>query len=311
MERRKIFFNEELHKYTDEYSNVYVSTTTYIKKYHANFEEKQEEIARHCERAGRNPRHEKYAKYKGRTAAQLLALWKQAGDHGRTRGNVKHNYLEQQVKSVNGYNRVAGDYINDLIYTIPDILDNHSFGLINPDILLTLDLKQLYPPIYSLIEGLVASGYRLYAEIGTYNPLTLISGLIDLLAVKDNDFLIIDWKTNKAPIKFESGYWEKDRDGELLDVFKSTEEFFYYPVAHLVDSQGNRYAAQLSTYAELTANFSLNHKGTILCQIRDTKSDGEVVELIPMPNLRTEVVAMMDHFHSNRVLNSQTNIFMV
>ncbi len=33
--------------------------------------------------------------------------------------------------------------------------------------------------------------------------------LVDILFVKGDEFFILDWKTNKAPIRFEGGYWVK------------------------------------------------------------------------------------------------------
>ena len=62
---RILYFNEEEHKYTDDLGNGYISVTTLIGKYTQEF--KKEEIAAACERIGKNPRHPKYQKYKGKT----------------------------------------------------------------------------------------------------------------------------------------------------------------------------------------------------------------------------------------------------
>ena len=62
-------------------------------------------------------------------------------------------------------------------------------------------------------------GFEIYAEIGVYHPEYLISGLVDILFVKGDEFFILDWKTNKAPIRFEGGYWTKKADGTIdLDI---------------------------------------------------------------------------------------------
>ena len=50
---------------------------------------------------------------------------------------------------------------------------------------------------------MVSMGFEIYAEIGVYHPEYLISGLVDILFVKGDEFFILDWKTNKAPIRFE------------------------------------------------------------------------------------------------------------
>jgi len=115
----KIFFDEEAHKYTDEYANIYTSTTTVIGNYSNKFDVKS--MARNCARAGRkgNP------KYKGKTEAMLEAEWAWMTKVACDEGNDKHNFLERTIKQHTGYNLVGSNcYINSRIHTVVDIVKN-------------------------------------------------------------------------------------------------------------------------------------------------------------------------------------------
>ena len=41
---RVIYFNEEEHKYSDNFNNIYTSTTTLVGKYHEKFEDNKKAI---------------------------------------------------------------------------------------------------------------------------------------------------------------------------------------------------------------------------------------------------------------------------
>ena len=86
---RILYFNEEEHKYTDDLGNGYISVTTLIGKYTQEF--KIEEIAAACERIGKNPRHPKYQKYKGKTKKQILWEWEQETIKACDKGTKKHS----------------------------------------------------------------------------------------------------------------------------------------------------------------------------------------------------------------------------
>lgn len=198
---RILYFNEEEHKYTDDLGNGYISVTTLIGKYTQEF--KKEEIAAACERIGKNPRHPKYQKYKGKTKKQILWEWEQETIKACDKGTKKHNYLETAIKTCNGYKLNANGFINDRIYTIDDIVGSHKYGKLNLEYFVKTGIREKYPDIFSLIAALVTKGYHIYAEIGVYDSQNLVSGLIDILLIRDKEFIILDWKTNKAPIRFE------------------------------------------------------------------------------------------------------------
>ena len=315
MSKRTIFFNEKLHKYTDEFSNTYISATTLIGKYESKFDEKKYQIARACEKIGKNPYHNKYLKYKNKTAAQLIAEWEQAAVIGCNRGNIRHNYLEESIKTSTNYKTVEDTkFINDTIYTIDDILINHNYGRLTLDHFVKTGIKERYPKIYNTLLYFDSLGAKIYSEIGVYESTWLVSGLIDILIVIDDTFYILDWKTNKGDIRFDSGYYDKDKEGNLTNTWIDTDDMFKYPLNKLVCSTGNKYAMQLSLYSYLTECFGLRLIGIILAHIqhelyelgdKDVEDDStligkEKVKMMEMPYLKNEVIDMIAHYEINK-----------
>lgn len=308
VENRTIFFNEKLHSYTDNCGNKYTSMTTCIDKYVEKFDVVS--VSRACEKIGKNPNHPKYLKYKGRTANEIKLDWKQTSEEALDNGSKKHDYLEHTIKNSNGYKLIENEYINDKIYTIRDIISNNTFGTINIDFFIDTGIVTKYPTIFSVIKTAVDNGWKIYSEIGVYNTYYLISGLIDLLLVKDDKFIIIDWKTNKADIMFKSGYFEKDMKGNLTSKFNETNKTFKYPLTMLPDSVGHHYGLQLSGYTFLVEQFGFKNVGNILFQIRETEEGFiEKVDMITMPNLTNEVELMFNHHRSSILKNNQVRIF--
>jgi hypothetical protein len=308
VEDRTIFFNEKLHSYTDNCGNKYTSMTTCIDKYVEKFN--ADAVSRACERIGRNPNHPKYLKYKGRTANEIKLDWKQTSEEALENGSRKHDYLEHTIKNSNGYKLIENQYINDKIYTIKDIINNNSFGNIDLNYFIDTGIITRYPIIFSVIKTAVDNGWKIYSEIGVYNTYYLISGLIDLLLIKDDNFIIIDWKTNKADIKFNSGYFEKDLKGNLTKYFIETNKSFKYPLTMLPDSVGNHYGLQLSGYTFLVEQFGFNCVGNILFQIRENEEGSiEKVDMLQMPDLKKEVEIMFNHHRGTAIKTSQVRIF--
>ena len=149
MEKRKIYFNESIHKYTDDMGNPYISTTTLISNYYEKF--KAEEIATACERIGKNPNHPKYLKYKGKSKKQLLYEWEQTKNIACEKGTNKHNYLETAIRSSTGYKLIDGQFINDRIYTLDDVIGDRKIGLLNIEYFESIGLKEKYPIIFNVI----------------------------------------------------------------------------------------------------------------------------------------------------------------
>lgn len=302
---RTLYFDEEFHKYTDNLGCSYISTTTLIGNYYSKFD--KDAIAKACERIGKTPNHPKYLKYKNKTAKQLLFEWEEETKLACNKGSKKHNYLESTIKSSNGYNINAKGFINGRIYTIDDVIKGHNYGQLSLDYFKQTGIDQTYPQIYNIICDLVKAGFKIYAEIGVYDAEYGVSGLIDILLIRGKEFIILDWKTNKAPIRFESGYYEKDKYGKLvLDNFILTpDKTFHAPIQHLPDSVGNHYTMQLSTYDYLVESFGFRNITNILCHIRriedfniNTDEETEEVTFIDIKYLKNEVRDMFDDYAS-------------
>ncbi len=307
MEDVKIFFDEALHKYTDEHGNTFTSVTTVLGKYEDEFD--SDKVARICEKIGRNPNHPKYEKYKGKTAKQLIKEWQEITEVALDKGNKKHNYLEEVIKKSNGYKRVKDKFIHDKLFTIPDIVRNPKVGRVYKEDLVKLGISNRYPTIHNLICTFIDNDWKLYSEIGVYNKDFLISGLIDLLLVKGDKFFIIDWKTNKSPISFQSGYYEKDNNGNVTSNFIITGKTLKYPVKHLPASTGHKYSLQLSGYAYLVEKFNLNLAGIVLCHIQEKDDGTEFVDLVKIKYLKKEVESIFFHHTSNNVNSVQSKMF--
>ena len=108
---RAIYFNEDMHRYTDDMDNEYTSMTTIIAKFKNEFE--KEKIALACERIGRDPLHRKYEKYKGKKAYQIIKEWERTAEEGCEKGNIKHNYLEDIIKKSTNYKKSSSGGISD------------------------------------------------------------------------------------------------------------------------------------------------------------------------------------------------------
>ena len=308
MEKRTIFFDEPSHSYKDQFENPYTSATTLVGKYYTKFDTKKR--ARQCALAGLrgNP------KYAGKTAAQLEREWAETTAEACDKGTKKHNILETAIKNCNGYKTVSSTIKSQgRLFTIDDIIINDSIGRVLLEDFDKEDIITKYPKIYNLITFFINKGYKLYAEVGVYNPEYLISGQIDLLLInfETGKYAIIDWKTNKAPIRFEAGYYKKDDNGNLTDEFNFTNAKFLHPVSHLADSVGNHYTLQLSIYDYLVLGFGFEFEANILCHIRDVvdvDTVNEVVELYPIKFLKKEVY---DLFNDNKKKSNINNQFIL
>lgn len=319
-----IFFNEELHKYTDAFDREYISTTTIISKF---VEEKDwKAIAQACSNLGSRPvppthkNYAKYIRYKGKSVKQILAEWKIGTEKACAKGTEKHNFLEDCVKRCNNYCINANGFIDGRIYTIDDIIRTHNYGRLDLDYFKRVGIADRYPMIYSFIKDMVKLGFDIYAEIGVYHPDWLISGLVDILFVKGDEFFILDWKTNKAPIRFEGGYWGKKADDTIdLDNYIVTHEKMLFPINHLEDSTGNHYSLQLSMYAYLIEQWGFKYLGTMLCHIRTVENPlipedmphEEIVEFVPIKYLKAEAKAICDWRQAqlSKTKQTSTNLF--
>lgn len=234
----KLYFEENEHKYFDSLGNSYTSCTTLLHNYKNEFKRKYW--------------LRKKAKELNITEKELEKQWAEITEESCNRGNKTHNYLEDTIKEISKFNK-AIKYLNTnsgQMITIADIpyLD------VQP-----LDIKSFiestenkYPEIYTVFEYYINNGYTIFSEIGSFLIDYLISGTIDILCIKKDRFVILDWKTNKDGLKFESGYFKKDKSSkpyQLTNEWIRTKDYLKPPIAHLPDCNGTIYSLQLSMYA--------------------------------------------------------------
>lgn len=279
-----IFFDEPSHKYTDSDGRNYTSVTTVLGYYENKFDTKKYDIAKACEKIGQNPSHPKYPKYANKTVSMILKEWDDARIEGCNIGNEKHNYLDDSIKLANGYRSLTKSvFVNKRIYNINDILTNHDYGKVDLKYFESLGVRERYPRIYEVLSNFADLGYNIYSEICVFDPINRIAGLIDVLLIKDNQFLIIDWKTNKARLMFQSGYFEKDLEGNLTENFIDNEDKCLFPLHKYPQSVGHKYTFQLSLYDYLAEGFGLTCVGNLLFHIRHNNytSDHEDIKYNP------------------------------
>lgn len=315
MNNVELYFNHDKHQYTDLYGVPFTSCTQVNDLYCAKKDFVK--IAAACEKIGRNPNHEKYLRYKDKTADQLLYEWKVITEEALDKGNEKHDYLEDTVNNATGFKKGRVNKLTGKVklFTVADVInDNGKFKHVDTEKLEFLKIR--YPAIYNTLTEYIDDGWYPYSEIGVYNERYRVSGLVDLLFVKYPYFFIVDWKTNKAPIEFKAGYYAKDNEGFLTNRFISTVEFFNDPISFLEGSTGNKYALQLSGYTFMVEQFGLQWSGNnFLYHIREVpvKEHGiyvlyegkpvctEEVNNVPMPYFKSEIEMIYDDHRVHRL----------
>lgn len=259
MEQRLISFNEELHKYTDENSSEYKSVTTVIGGYVPEFDK------------------EYWSKYKaaqlGVTQEEILKDWAKTNKKSIVRGNKIHKELEDGIaKPIEISNEeVVRNTIKRIL--LPRVTTLEEF--------LDSPLKAEYPSIYETILGFLKLGWVCYPEFRVYSSLHFIAGTIDCLLIKggeivvsskgviikDAEFKILDWKTNKDKLSFQSGYFKK-KNGVKTDEFVRKLEYMDKPLDYIENCKGSIYTLQLSLYAKILELWGNTCQGLALYHIR-------------------------------------------
>lgn len=254
MKVRTLKFNEALHQYTDEENLEYTSVTTLIGKYHEQFDREHWSAVK--------------AQESGLTQDQVKANWDAINKYACDKGNRVHKELEDSINKSTGAhppNRVdynpTGGISNVRDYFIV-------YNTANLNVLQATPLATKYPEIYKFLEKYILDGWSLYAERRVYWYEYLVAGTIDLPLVRGNDFIIVDWKTNKDELKFEAGYYKKI-GGVKSNIWVPKKTYFYHPLSTLEYCKGNIYTMQLSLYAHLLELWGFRCVGLYLFHIRD------------------------------------------
>ena len=302
----QLVFNEEEHKYTDTFGNSYLSTTTLLHNYAPKFD--------------KSYWLKKKARELGISQKELAKQWQTITDEACERGTNTHNGLENGIKgsskfkdAVEHLKRPSGQMI-----TVADMNRIDSFTK-------PLDLKEFicmtdnkYHDIYKVLQYYIERDYKIYSEIGVFLPEYLVSGTIDVLCVREDRMVVGDWKTNRGGLKFESGYYKKDKQqkpAQQTDIWVPKSESLLPPLINLPNCNGSIYNMQLSVYAfmvetilgipnaglwlfHIDSDFELNEYGMPkrfpdgLYHIKDNPI--EKTTFHPMKYLRNEVIQIMN-----------------
>ena len=254
----RLFFDEPEHKYTDSFGNSYKSTTTLLHEYQPKFDKKYW--------------LKKKAKELGISTARLEKQWQDITNEACERGTKVHNGIEDGIKNISMFYDAVRRIRNDKsMTTVADINDINDY--IKP---LDLDAfieatNNKYPDVYAVFDYYIKNGYKIYSEIGIFLPSVLVSGTIDILILREDQFVIGDWKTNRGGLLFESGYYKKDKSespAQTTDIWVPNKEFLLPPLSHLPKCNGSIYNMQLSIYAfAVETILGIPNAGLWLCHI--------------------------------------------
>ena len=255
----KLIFKEDGHKYNDTNGNDYISTTTILHSLAPAFDKKYW--------------LKKKAKELGISEKRLEKQWQDITDEACSRGTKTHNGLEDGIKTSSMFKSAVKYMIRDNgeMVTIAD-LPNINLNVKQLDIKEFIDATEnKYPQVYDIFHYYTNAGYKIYAEIGAFLMDFLISGTIDVLCIRDDKFVIGDWKTNRGGLKFEAGYYKKDKTqkpNQLTNDWVTKKEFLLPPVNHLPNCNGSIYNLQLSMYAFMVESIlGIPNAGLWLCHI--------------------------------------------
>ena len=258
-EQVRLTFDPVPHKYYDSFGNNYLSVTTLIGQYVPKFE--------------KNYWLKKKSRELGISEKELAKQWQDITDEACERGTEKHDGLEKGIKNSSKFKEAIRylDYDNANMITVADIPSmNADYKLLNLEEFIE-NTEGKYPKIYEAFERYTNAGYKIYAEIGMFLIDYLVSGTIDVLLLREDGFIIGDWKTNRGGLKFESGYYKKDKTQkphQLTNEWVRKDDHMLPPVNNLPECNGSHYTLQTSLYAYAVERIlNIPCRGIWLCHI--------------------------------------------
>lgn len=300
MEKRVIKFDVDAHRYSDEYGKVYTSVTQLIGKVEPKYDEEYWSIYRTLDQRGFNPRpfvetrmieilfHGKRRKFLIPDLIKNLPVnewrsvvvndWEAIKVEACRWGTTKHEFLEDNLNKILNTTSVTVDMIKRNTEEF-----GYAFKVTNRKELEESPLKFAYPSIYREICKYIEDGWTLFSEKRVYSASYQIAGTIDLLLVKNGECFIIDWKTNREPLKFAPGYYKKVWNADKTKKIKTnewvdTKDTLLYPLKSVSYCKGSIYTLQLSSYHYLCYMWGLRPIGTLLVHIRPKlDSQGEIL----------------------------------
>lgn len=317
-----INFDPVEHKYTDSNGLVYTSVTTLIDKYKPKFDKRYWSMYVALRDAGFKvrPTDDKKAivvdnkhrsldsLYKNPINCHEVDLvvnkWRRLTEAACDRGNEVHDFLEDNI------NKSKGDEQGDTNKLIkPSLsLDGELLILRTKHDLDATAIGDRYPQIYDRLLTFIKMGCTIFAEKRIYSTSYQVAGMIDVLVVKGRQFCILDWKTNKDVLDFQSGYYKKQRIGNKYvktDEFIRKLEYMFAPLDNVELCKGMTYSLQLSLYAYIMIRwgYKLVGNGLEIWHIRP----GIQPKCLKIRYMEDDVKRMLDHHYNNRVVNNSPN----
>jgi len=218
-------------------------------------------------------------------------LWIEKNQIACERGNKIHDFIENNIKLITGKG-IADTKFNDFVFSNKVIFKaKKAYRTLN-DIDNALLTK--YPLIYREVQSYLLTGFIIYAELKIYHPDYLIAGTIDLVAINDkNEFVILDWKTNKKHLYFKAGYYKKV-GGVETDEWIDKNETFKFPLNKVPFCKGEIYTLQLSLYSHILECWGFK---MIRLGIYHMRED-DVEKHIKIKYRKKEVQLMMEHHYN-------------
>ncbi len=281
---KHISFNEKLHKYTDEYNQVYTPVTSHIDLYKDKFDEQYWSLIK--------------AKELNLTQKEVLDNWAKIRNDACDKGNTIHKRLENSIDDSSLKIKIKNTIHNNDCSQ----LEGYEVSL---EELRKTPLALHYPKILKLLEFYFNKDYKAYAEKRFYLSDYLIAGTIDLVLIKGKNFVIIDWKTNKDDLHFTSGYYKKV-NGIKTNIWVNKKSYYKYPLHKLEDCKGIGYTLQLSSYAWMMEQWGFTCIGLILCHIRETINEVNIqkekrVDIVQIEYRNKDIEKMFNETKKNRL----------
>tara|TARA_R110000772_G_C13310328_1_gene440543 strand:+ start:60941 stop:61969 length:1029 start_codon:yes stop_codon:yes gene_type:complete len=307
-------FDEAAHTYTNaDTGDIFTSATTLIGNYKDKFNTRYWSMYTGLKDAGIPVRHDKSeliitvnrvpeninTLYEmplySRLARMTRDKWQHKTDVANARGNKIHNYLEDSINESRGDKQAKhNSKINPL--SVKGLKSSELVVFETKHDLDKTDLEKQYPVIYNRLLMYIENGCTIIAEKRLYISKYLIAGTIDVLVLKGKLFWIVDWKTNKDEMKFESGYYKKEEiDGVWVksNKFIKRDDRWAIPLDKLQKCKGITYSLQLSLYAYMMElwGYTLAPNGLEIFHIRPRMKP----QLIKIRYYKEDIKNMLEH----------------
>ena len=310
MEQRTIKFDANQHKYTDEFGNTYVSVTQLIGQFTPQFDERYWLMYKALEKKYKVKPDVKnniilvdgtpfkldelYDESSHKTSgiqqvcSSIKNEWIHKTQVAIDKGNETHEYMETCIKQ---FSKAADVDISKFSKTLDS---SFKLKITSMEELENSPLRYSHESIYRKLAYFVSQGFVIYAEKRVYSPLHLIAGTIDVFVIRGKEFYILDWKTNKKPLKFEAGYFKKKWVGNEkieTDEWIHTNEKLLPPLSSIANCKGGVYTIQLGTYAYICELWGLTCLGLELYQI----IEGQEPKRFEIPYRKLDIQYMFEY----------------